>query len=554
MAAKGFRGNPKEAGELSSSEEESAAMASPPPDPTAFLESCLWALIEANDDASLTELCRKMVKRVLVALRSDAARAKALEVVKTLSSRVKNSSAVLLPVEHIYDVFADPDASPYEKNIALMFLEMGWKRAPQELQAKMVLAIAGSVGNVADNYQITLLQMVLSAIEHVGSKTSTSWTTLSGAHAKVVRGFLLDVLLFAPPGAGQARADSAAASATAPASPAAPPLPPGMSAVALDRLQTKLQLAGGQGATEYLMARKLAVMKALSGKILSDSDTFPLAIVASTGAAHEVRRAGEDLVRTLTQANRVDLDADEAEATITTLFNLLLGTSDAIKRELQAGGGKSPAYMGSKSPTLFVSGAVDVPTRVVLLAHLCRSMRAANTFPQALQAIFQGLYGADSNARLKHGAMQFALWTTRNARSELLTPIAPVILSGLLKFIAEDDATATAAAAVQLRGFTFSAVGQLACRAPQLFKADVGIAERLFASLATETAEVKVSVQEALSMACSAYRGIDGEAKERLMRVLLDAVAQNSAHQVRFCAVYWANRCKRASTSSECTS
>ena len=535
-------------------------MASPPPDPTAFLESCLWALIEANDDASLTELCRKMVKRVLVALRSDAARAKALEVVKTLSSRVKNSSAVLLPVEHIYDVFADPDASPYEKNIALMFLEMGWKRAPQELQAKMVLTIAGSVGNVADNYQITLLQMVLSAIEHVGSKTSTSWTTLSGAHAKVVRGFLLDVLLFAPPGAGQARADSAAAAAApagahvaastaAPASPAAPPPPPGMSAVALDRLQTKLQLAGGQGATEYLMARKLAVMKALSGKILSDSDTFPLAIVASTGAAHEVRRAGEDLVRTLTQANRVDLDADEAEATITTLFNLLLGTSDAIKRELQAGGGKSPAYMGSKSPTLFVAGAVDVPTRVVLLAHLCRSMRAANTFPQALQAIFQGLYGADSNARLKHGAMQFALWTTRNARSELLTPIAPVILSGLLKFIAEDDATATAAAAVQLRGFTFSAVGQLACRAPQLFKADVGIAERLFASLATETAEVKVSVQEALSMACSAYRGIAGEAKERLMRVLLDAVAQNSAHQVRFCAVYWANRYKRAGTS-----
>ena len=177
-------------------------------DPSKFLESCLWALIDANDDAALTELCRKIVPRVLVALRSDAARGKALEVVKTLSSRVKSATAVVLPVVEIYDVFTNPEASPYEKNIALMFLEMGWKRAEPTVQAKMVLRMLVNIAAHAEQYQITLLQMVLSALEHVGSLTSTSWTSiqLEGADAKVVRTFLLNVLLVTPPGAGQARA------------------------------------------------------------------------------------------------------------------------------------------------------------------------------------------------------------------------------------------------------------------------------------------------------------------------------------------------------------
>jgi hypothetical protein len=29
-----------------------------PADPTKFLESCLWALIDANDDAALTQVSR----------------------------------------------------------------------------------------------------------------------------------------------------------------------------------------------------------------------------------------------------------------------------------------------------------------------------------------------------------------------------------------------------------------------------------------------------------------------------------------------------------------
>jgi len=451
----------------------------------------------------------------------------------------------------IYDVFANKEASPYEKNIALMFLEMGWRRAPPAAQAHMVLRILANVATHAEQYQITLLQMTLSALEHVGSLTSTSWSSikLEGPDAKIVRTFLLDVLLFAPPGAGQARAAASAvpaagAAGTASATAPAALLPPaGMTAVAVERLQTKTQQGEGKSAMEYLLARKIAVMKALTGKMLSDEDAFPLAVVASCGAHHEVRTMGEDLLRALTQANRVDLDAESATDTVNALFSLLLGNAEQIKKELQATG-KAPAYMGAKAPTLFVHSAVDVPTRVLILAQLCRSVRAANTFPHALQAIFQGLYGADSNTRLKQATMQLAVWTTSNARSEVLKPIAPIILTGLIKFINEGESAVNNPSIVQLRGFTYSAVGQLALRAPQLFLADVAIAERLFESLASEPPELKVSVQEALSMSCNAYSGVAGADKERLIALLLDAScgAKKHSHQARFCAVYWANR------------
>lgn len=94
-----------------------------------------------------------------MALRSDAARGKALEVIKTLSSRVKSSTGVALPVVEIYEVFANAEASPYEKNVALMFLEMGWKRAEPTVQAKLVLRILPNIASHAEQYQITLLQV-----------------------------------------------------------------------------------------------------------------------------------------------------------------------------------------------------------------------------------------------------------------------------------------------------------------------------------------------------------------------------------------------------------
>lgn len=85
-----------------------------------------------------------------------------------------------------------------------------------------------------------------------------------------------------------------------------------------------------------------------------------------------------------------------------------------------------------------------------------------------------------------------------------------LVRPGLIKFVKEGESATSNPGLVQLRGFTYSALGQLALRAQHLFLVDVSIAELLFESLASEPPEVKVSVQEALSMSCTAYRGVCG--------------------------------------------
>lgn len=125
----------------------------------------------------------------------------------------------------------------------------------------------------------------------------------------------------------------------------------------------------------------------------------------------------------------------------------------------------------------------------------------------------------------------------------MLEPVAGVMLSGLIKFLdtMPSDMEGGQAAVAQLRGFTFSAIGQIAQRVPRLFAGDISVASMLFAALSAEMPEVRVSVQEAVSLSCIAYKNVSGEAKEKLIMLLLDSVAQE-AHQSRFCAVYWANR------------
>ena len=72
-----------------------------------------------------------MLHRVIALLGSDAHRAKALEVIKTVSGRIKAGNAVL-PVDLLVKALKGETSSAFEKNFAMVFLEMGWRRSPPE--------------------------------------------------------------------------------------------------------------------------------------------------------------------------------------------------------------------------------------------------------------------------------------------------------------------------------------------------------------------------------------------------------------------------------------
>lgn len=75
---------------------------------------------------------------------------------------------------------------------------------------------------------------------------------------------------------------------------------------------------------------------------------------------------------------------------------------------------------------------------------------------------------------------------------------------------AAEELAGTDAAASALRGFTYQAIGQLAARAPALFRSDAAVAARFFGALSTERAGVRAALQEALSALATAHRGCSG--------------------------------------------
>jgi hypothetical protein len=62
------------------------------------------------------------------------------------------------------------------------------------------------------------------------------------------------------------------------------------------------------------------------------------------------------------------------------------------------------------------------------------------------------------------------VWIFKHASAAQLQPMAPVILRGLLKLLADGGPEQGDAQVKQLRAFTYQALGQLAHREPKLFR------------------------------------------------------------------------------------
>ncbi|KAH9316636.1 hypothetical protein KI387_025263, partial [Taxus chinensis] len=125
------------------------------------------------------------------------------------------------------------------------------------------------------------------------------------------------------------------------------------------------------------------------------------------------------------------------------------------------------------------------------------------------------------------------------ASTEQLKLMGPVILSGLLKFL---DGQATVESEVSLReikAFSYQAIGQLAPRAPQLFRGNVEMAARLFKALKQEDPSIRFTVQEAVNSLATAYKDSSELMLKKVEELLLEN-CQVVESEARFCAVRWA--------------
>nr|CAD7446900.1 unnamed protein product [Timema bartmani] len=122
-----------------------------------------------------------------------------------------------------------------------------------------------------------------------------------------------------------------------------------------------------------------------------------------------------------------------------------------------------------------------------------------------------------------------------------LTPVAGVLLSGLLKLIAEEDAT--------LKALAYSAAGKLGSRVPQLVNKDLVLLQTFFQALSEEEADVRLAVREALLNMVDAFgtpveagaKGEEESSHEVLMQALLASQVESEEPMARFVAVRYAS-------------
>ncbi|TPX72617.1 hypothetical protein CcCBS67573_g05715 [Chytriomyces confervae] len=256
-------------------------------------------------------------------------------------------------------------------------------------------------------------------------------------------------------------------------------------------------------------------------------------LIATTDPAHQVASAAEDAMKRLAKPSFED------PMLVKLVYRLYQGVAST----------QTPSTPDTAPPNanadLYTILAASIPVKLKCLGLvLSRSVHAANEFPAFLQVSFDALYSDEATAKLRNAGIAFIQWIARMAEPTKIQPVAPILLSGLLKLIDEGaEAPDSDKDAEALRGFAYDAVGLLSKRAPQLFVNDINILKSFFKAVSTESRNVRVSVQDALSTMIEAYKNIANESDEKRVAVetiLLENI-EKPEHHARYAAVKYAN-------------
>ncbi|KAJ2105481.1 proteasome component M29 [Coemansia sp. RSA 922] len=181
--------------------------------------------------------------------------------------------------------------------------------------------------------------------------------------------------------------------------------------------------------------------------------------------------------------------------------------------------------------------------KLKLFGYLNRSAAATAMFPQWLQVIFQSLFGQGTSNKLRRQGMVFLHWVIRMAPLEQITKVAPVLLQGVRKVLTElTTSTSVSIDGDIIRGSAYVAWGTLAKRVPALVISDLSHLRELFEAFDTESANVRLSIQESLLAMLPAYESspLDDATSDQLLELLQQQLSSSAVRQKRYCALRYA--------------
>ncbi|CAL1601518.1 unnamed protein product [Knipowitschia caucasica] len=489
------------------------------------LERVFLRLGHAETDDQLQDIISKFLPPVLLKLSSvqEGVRKKVMELLVHLNKRIKSRRKIQLPVETLLVQYQDPAAASFVTNFTIIYIKMGYPRLEVEKQCEMAPTLLTAMEGKPQPQQDSLMHLLIPTLYQMKYPADTTKSgfpfnlTERPKTVQLLLEFMLDVLLMPygfvlndsptrpSPSASQGGSEDVASTGQG-----LPQPPPGMSVYAAKRV-----IGESQWSAEQLEQCKLGIVKFIEAKQVQELETVVHLVIASSDTRHGVATAAD-----LELKSKQSLIDWNNPLIINKLYKVYLGDvplktkGGALKQELK-------------------HEPVSTRVKLKILPHFLRSRFAAECFPANIQVVYDGLFGANTNNKLLSLTLQFVHHICMVC-PDTNKPLGLMLLNGLTKLINEYKEDP------KLLCVAYSAVGKLSNRMPQLFTKDIALVQQFFESMCKEEPDVRLAIQEALSMMVGAFAKLQG-AQLNLMEALVAAYIVKPEVQVRQVAMKFAS-------------
>ncbi|KAI8369986.1 proteasome stabiliser-domain-containing protein [Blakeslea trispora] len=474
-----------------------------------LLENVELKLALCSSDAQLEKNIQMFLPPVLLKLGSTDAQVKkkVMEILSHINKRVKTNANIQLPFDTLLAQLTDASVSTFVKNFTLIYLGMAAQRMNVEAVAHHLPDFLRRISKRPVPQRISLLHIVLPVLPKWKMDPSEQVNARKNAFgfedqdAAIILNFFLDVMLYQPLTARELNDQENTS-----------PKHPGLSQTALEEVTDKGRI---QWTTSQLRDVKLGIAQFILTPIFTDSERLPLLVVGVSDPNHQVASACEDGMRRWT--GNVNY---EDQNTIQSLYKL---------------------YLGSKGTPKEARAPASNPVKLRILQYLSKSIIASSMVTSMIQVIFDGIYGDNTNAKLQRSAMSFLQWCARMGSETSIAPVAPIIISGLLKYINQHEEP-QGFDAESIKGYAYVACGLVVKKVPKIGLSDTHILSLFFENLEKEHKNIRTYVQDSLSSMIEVYVDIDKNAQiyKEIQDILLKAV-QKSNPYCRYMALKYAN-------------
>ncbi|GAM26844.1 hypothetical protein SAMD00019534_100190 [Acytostelium subglobosum LB1] len=437
---------------------------------------------------------------------------KAMEVLSNFNKRTMFASDLQYPIDKLLTLYRDPSTQPLVRNFAIVYIEKAFNTMPKESSVNYLASVVEGLSTLPIQHQDIFSHIVCTILTCLTSmpKTDAEKDKLfpfkkNEKDCKVLLDFFLEFLMV--PSVQTLKNEEGAII-----------IPPCHSLQSLQRMM-------GKNLDKYdfnaLTERKVAILNFITASgVFSDTDILVHCIVASTDIYQVINKKADESLKRLPKINW------ENTALIDQLYVIFQGSSTS-EPNANPDTQRKPA---------------SSQTREKILHYFCRSLLAANKFPDTLKIIFESVYGVETTMKLKQAAMSFVQWVFRHAEDNYIQKFGPIILSGLLKLLDSMDEE-SGKDINELKAFTYISLGLLCKRNKALFNKDLTLVAKLLSKIGKEDTVVASAIQDSLIMFREAFIDCkDPEISTQLISILMNHL-NDTEYTTRYIVLQWAQHC-----------